>query len=453
MFDFGPLAAQHDPRILEYFHTTGQISRLLANPEKNRSFILVARPGGGKTALVKWLEKGTNSERVITINSEVARFVIENDSIATHEDHSLYISSELYRLLISEVVEKSSVSEKLKSECKDYLDSTVDSIKSLFKDKVVGISLAGFGYSLKPTEKQSYLDIIRKEHKIPKAKIIINKIVDEKKIILVVDNPESIVGKGLNDVTDENGIRIGSFFSSLAELKDLGVQVIVFVKEHIMQLVLNSYSDSSHFKDQILSLEWTEGELLDLINQRVEKRINSKWENVFEISQEDFKSLVFPYLINGPRDLISICNKAGEGDGRITHNDLKQGINKLQNEKWREILQEFKKQWPCVDQFSRVIIGIAKREIKTNQFSKDQFIKVVSHDFEKPDTALNQLRKKEEWINSALMDPPPVDERMFIIGALGYIYKGIKYYPWSGQSIDRYNLAKNIFISPLLIID
>ncbi len=448
MYDFGPLAANDDPRILDYFHTTNQISELLANPESKRSFLIVARPGGGKTALVTWLKNGPNSKRVITIDSSVARFLIDNDSIATHEDQSLFFSSELYRILFSKVIAKEDVSESLRSECNDYLNSIYEALKKTL-GKVNSISFAGFGFSLKPEEKRSYLDIIRKEQKITKAKPIIQRIAKEQKFILSIDNPESIVGKGLNVVTTENGIRIGSFFSSLAELKNLGIQVIVFVKEHIMQLVLNSFSDASHFKDQILSLEWTEKDLIELINLRVEKRISSNWENVFDITKDEFKRLVFPNLINGPRDLISVCNRAGDGKGRITSHDLKQGINNLRNDKWREIQLEFINQWPGVDQFSRVIIEIINKEISSKEFTKDQFINVIKNEFEKPDTALNQLRKKEDWINSALLDPPPVDERMFIIGVLGYIHDKTKYYPWSGQSVDRYRLANKVFISSL----
>jgi hypothetical protein len=450
MYDFGPLAANKDPQILNYFHTTNQVSELISNPDVNRSFILVARPGSGKTALVTWLVGGSTSNTVIAITPDAARFLLEDDSTTTHEDQSLYISSELYRIIFSKVIEKKETSENLRSECKKYLESISTLLSKFFQDRVVGFNAGVFGITLAPKEKQPYLNIIRKDQNMLKAKELIKRIQDEQKLFLVVDNPESIVGKGLNNITQENGIRIGSFFSSLAELKDLGVQVFVFVKEHIMQLVLNSFPDSSHFKDQIISLEWTEEELLALINQRVIKRIKSTWNDVFEISQVDFTKLVLPFLINGPRDLIYICNTAGKGKGKITRNDLKQGIRKLQNDKWREISQEFNQQWPLIDQFSRIIIDIAKREINTKQFAKEEFIEVVSHDFEKPDTPLNELRKKKEWINSVLMDPPPFDERMFIIGALGYIIGGEKHYPWSGQSIDKYRLAKKIFISPLL---
>jgi hypothetical protein len=175
-----------------------------------------------------------------------------------------------------------------------------------------------------------------------------------------------------------------------------------------------------------------------------------EWKNVFEITKDDFVELVFPYLTNGPRDLISICNMSGKGEGKISESDIQQSISSLYAFKWQEIRKQFSSEWPAIDQFAQCIIEIAEKKKLSNVFGKKDFISAIKKEFESPDTALNKLRKVD-WINSSQLDPPPTDERLFLIGILGYVYKGKKYYPWSGRRLSLYRLSDQIFFSPLFI--
>ncbi len=307
----------------------------------------------------------------------------------------------------------------------------------------------GTGITLEPSDRQSILEIIRKENRILLGIKILGKISSELNLILVVDNPESIVGQGLDGITPENGLRIGAFLSCLNEINSKGIQVIVFIKEHIIQLVQREFDDYSHFSDLIDGLEWTDKDLLELLIQRIVKGLQSTWDDVFDLTPSEFEKLVFPYLINGPRDLIHICNLAGEEEGKISKIALQRSVDIVCREKLLQIKKEFDSQWPKIDIFTQCIIQITLRENKSSPFSRKQFINSIEKEFETPGTGLHNLRKEADWINSVLLETPPIDERLYLLGVLGYVYNGSKFYPWSGRFIDRYHLSDKIFISPV----
>ena len=122
MFNFGPLAAEYDPRILEYFEQTNQIKKILSSPKEHKHFIFIARPGGGKTALVKWLVEGSNKDIVVSINYREIRFQLENDNDSTSADVNLFITNELFTKIIQEAQERFNLSEILHNDCLHYLD-------------------------------------------------------------------------------------------------------------------------------------------------------------------------------------------------------------------------------------------------------------------------------------------------------------------------------------------
>ena len=265
-----------------------------------------------------------------------------------------------------------------------------------------------------------------------------------------MDNPESIVGQGLEDVTKENAIRIGSFFSILNHLHSLGIQVIVFVKEHILRNVQKYYLDSTHFEDRIEGLEWTDSDLMDLIKIRIKKKLHLEWGDVFALNQTEFKDNILPCLINGPRDLLNICNTAGkEATNKITNPTLMRSIDVIKKKRWEHIYKQFNEQWPRIDELAQLVISLIMDSYGNKPFTRAQFKTAFEKEFHDPETPLNDLRTKEKWIRTAKWADPSVDEILFIIGCFGYVYKGEPYFPWAGRSLERFGVAEKIFISPL----
>ncbi|MGD0751917.1 MAG: hypothetical protein ABSA23_10985 [Anaerolineales bacterium] len=148
MFEFGPLAAQDDPDILGYFQKTKQVKKIILSEKPQKNFIFVSRPGGGKTALVKWLEGGDHGRRVISIRSDEVRMIIDDDPSVTSEDHRTLMAAELFVGILMEVKKMECLSAPLQEECTGFLSNLKwKSVEGFFKHKFEGISILGYGFS------------------------------------------------------------------------------------------------------------------------------------------------------------------------------------------------------------------------------------------------------------------------------------------------------------------
>jgi len=258
-----------------------------------------------------------------------------------------------------------------------------------------------------------------------------------------------MVTKGFDEVSRDNAMRIGAYLSVLTHLHFLGCQVLSFIKEHVLQSVLGHYPDSSHFEDRIEGIEWTASDLAEMINLRVSKRLKKEWDEVFSIESTRFEKEAFPHLINGPRDLLFICNNAKKKGGKIRSAALKNIIGTLRGNKWNEIQKQFGRQWPSVGEFAQAIIGSIQGRYKNRLVPREEFMSIVRSDFESPSTELHRLKSQEKWINTSYWATPPVDERLFLLGCLGYIREKQRVYPWAGRSLEQFRASAFIFISPL----
>lgn len=450
MHNFGPLSAQSDPDILSYFHTTGQVSKLLTEEAIPSDFIFVARPGGGKTALVRWLQTSSHGRTVVLISPEDTRIVMDDDT-PNVEDNRMLMRGELFTGTILEIMSRCSLPPKLEAQCREYSKKWWQLVGSFINRNLGGLSLLGSGFSLKPNDRQDYLAEIRKGQKVTEAMDLLRQLTTKVNLTLVVDNPEYIVGKGLEDVTKANATRIGAFLSVLGQLHALGVQVVVFVKEHILQDVQDRYRDSMDFEDRVESLEWTEQDLMQMLILRIERRLNKDWEDVFTISGDEFRTTVVPCLINGPRDLLFVCNTAGRGGSKISKSDLKKGVDTLRSQKLRDVSTQYGERWPRIDAFVNATIALLAKEFGRKPVERERFLSAIEKEFQDPNSELADLRGKEPWIYTALWASPRIHERLFLIGCIGYILKGQRYYPWAGRSLDKLRLASSYFVSPLFI--
>jgi hypothetical protein len=449
MYDFGPLAAQDDTNLLKYFHQTRQVQALLSNVKKPTNCIFVARPGGGKTALVKWLEAQQTRRRVILMRPEENQLVAPDDDFNL-EDNRILIQVELYTGVISELIKRGWLSNDLQTKCNDYIKKEwAKSINTFFKEKFEGLSILGCGFTLKASDRRNYLGVIKRTKKLSKVSQLMELVSKKMKLIVVSDDPEAMVTKGLHEVSRDNAIRNGAYLSVMTHLHALGCHVLLFVKEHVLQSVLGYYTDSSHFEDRIEGIKWTQEDLMDLLNLRLSKRLGKKWEEVFSLNQNTFCKKVLPFLINGPRDLLFICNNAGKINKTIKGESINRIIETLRNNKWNEIKKQFGVQWPKISKFAQSVIEILVEEHRTKTISRDKFKLTFEEAFENPQTKLHELRSKEDWINFCRYGSPNVNEILFFIGCLGYTFQGRKVYPWEGRSLEQFRTSSSIFISPL----
>ena len=455
MFNFGPEAAQNDTELLSYFHTTQQVKTLINQKisTQDKDCIFAVRPGGGKTALVKWLNSEEHQHNVLVLPTSKTRFITD-DSKPNIEDYRNLISAELYAWMISESLEKFKLSEPLREKLKEYFKwSWTEPIKGFFKGKFEGLTILGFGFSLKASDRKTYLKEIREKNKIAEASELLKQISEEIKLVLVIEDPELIVGEGLQEeITRDNSIRIGAFLSVVNTLHSLGIQVVTFVKEHILQGVQKNYGDFSHFEGSITGLKWTEKDLMDMLLLRIKTRFNQDWNNVFEMSQKKFKSEILPFMINGPRDLIFVCNQAGKGNGKVSKISLEKSIHSLRASKWIQIENQFSVLWPGIHLVASTVCELISKNAQDNPISRENFREILKTDFSSTGTPLHSLRNHESWMFTMLWATPSIEERLFYLGCIGYLSGDQKIYSWYGRSINEFNQANQIFINPLFTL-
>jgi hypothetical protein len=448
MFDFGPLAAQHDRQLLSYFHVTQQATSLINFKSAKHSFLFVARPGSGKTSLLRWLDTSGDHYFTLVISPEKTR-LSAGDSTLNPSDLLVMVSTELYSALISEVLARSLGSAQSQKEAKNYLSKDwKQTVGHFFQQKFVGVSVLGCGFTLKPDDRRVYLQEIRRTGQLVEARRVLEQLARETKIVLVLDDPELIVGEGLDDVTPENARRLGVLLSVLAEVHAIGIRVIVFLREHVLQNARAHYDNFQQFSDRIEGVEWTETDLIEMLDRRVTKRLKVSWDQVFECSKNTLQEKVFPFLVNGPRDLLTLCNLAGKEMGRISMTRLEKGLRAFTVDKWRDLSTFYGRQWPQIDKFARAMVKALKAKYQNKPIPPGAIRAEFESQFGKPGSDIHALRKRTTWINNAKWETPPVDEKLFVIGCLGYTLGKEKFYPWAGRDTDRFRLADSHFISP-----
>lgn len=449
MYDFGPVAAQDDPNILSYFHVTDQVAGLVLPDATPHDFVFVARPGAGKTALVKWLQGAKQPRTILFIDPTRTRLVMQQQE-ANPEDYRIMMRAELFSAVVVEAIHRKVVKEQLGKDCRAfYQKQWFNRIKRQLSEKFEGLSILGYGFSLAPDESRQYLREIRSDGQVEIASELAARLARATPLTVVVDDPESIVGQGLEDVTPDNAKRIGALLSVLGQLHLLGIQVIVFMKEHILQMLQRQYRDYSQFGDRISGLEWTQDDLLKVVELRVQQRLHLRWSDVFTIGEKTFCSLAFPLLVNGPRDLLHVCNNAGKAGTRISKAILARNAHALRPAKWTDIANQYNAQWPAMDRFAKTTCEFIAKTFGTTATDPDKLRSAIAKEFQRSGSPLNALRDPQTWMYTALWETPSIEERLFIVGCLGYVRDGRTIYPWAGRSLEGFRLADKVLLSPL----
>jgi hypothetical protein len=449
MINFGPLAAQDDPDIAKYFHTTGQCAALTKRQAERGEFIFYARPGSGKTALVTKLAATDATSSTVIIRPENTQLATEDDELNA-EDHKILIEHELLIAVASELHSRSLLKPPLAGKWTDFFKGKVKkTLGQFFGERFQGISILGCGFTLRPADRRKYLAEIKSSRILTLLRTTLGEILKATKPLVVIDDPEGLVTKGMDEISAENAKRIGAFLSVVSRLHGLGCSTAAFTKEYILQAVLEHYIDSAHFSDGTASIVWEEEDLLHLVDLRVTKRLNSTWEKTLSITQKSMSGQIFPLLINGPRDLLFLLNSAGKRADTLTKEHIIEAVPALRAHRWTDCEKQYGRQWPKISSVCKAVIAAIPLEKRSNSLPKKDFLELLKKEYQKPGTRLLSLRKEVGWVSTAMWSEPTIDERMFLCGCLGCFKDNSKLYPWMGATLAEYRQAPTVFIPPL----
>lgn len=461
---FGPLSAEQDTTLLDYFHETKFVKSLMESKPGEGPFLILSRPGAGKTALKKWLLADERSFISLPLDAEKARVFID-DPLFTEDDYRTLLRAELLSGILDELINnmpdlpaKKNCTPHQLSLSKAYTDANKcinkgwwKTATSFLSERLAGLQILGCGFNLREDKRRQYLDSIRRNNVAAKALSALRSIlsIEKDKYCLVVDNPEYIVGLG-KDLTDRsNALRIGAFINILAEIHTVGLRVMVFTKYQIHQSIQENYCDYSHFSDGVSMLEWTKHDLLSFVKLRVKERLKSDWKKIFNISQTDFVNNVFPCLVNGPRDLLYLLKKAQKAaaGSKLTEEHLLLASNQLREDKYKEMSRLFGGIYPKVDVFCKASVSIIRTlPPPLTMESVDDAINMSISD---PVGPLNGIRAKYDWVIDVQAKIPRASVLLGTMGAFIVETGGKKEYPWEGHSFEIINSSESIILSPL----
>ena len=447
MINFGPLAAEHDPDIGIYYHVTSQCKRLIDRKNTATEFIISSRPGAGKTAFVGKLSSNDKSSTAVVIQPENTQLLTEDDELNI-EDHKILVEHELLAALLAELHNRGVLKGEGEKEWKTFFSTLAKKAGRFVGDRFQGLSILGCGFTLKPSERLEYLAVLKRSNSIKQLRDIFGRTLDHVKPLVVLDNPEGLVTKGMDEISVTNSKKLGAFLSVLSKVHGLGCPTAVFIKEYVLQSVIEHYVDVVHFIDNIASIQWTRDDLSELVTLRIKKRLKSQWSAIFSMTEEALADYLFPLLINGPRDLLLVLNTAGKQNGKISKELLRSAIPALHKQRLADCERQYGRRWPRIsDVVKAILTGIPEGKRK-QVMVKEELTELIRQEHQKPRSNLHALRKID-WVNTVMWGEPTIDAKLYLCGCVGYEVNGKTTYTWMGGTVADYEQSNRVFVSPL----
>jgi hypothetical protein len=457
---FGPLSAERDAHLLSYFHQTSFITQFMSAPPGDGPFLVLSRPGAGKTALKKWMLSDESPNTAISLDANTARVFVD-DPAFNDEDYRALLRAELLTGVLGELIARAPPTGK-KGQSKDFQEAYKEAKEcvenqfwkiatSFFKERFAGLQILGTGFTLHKDERRRYLDQVRRKNLADRALKALEKLIaiENRRFCVVVDNPEYIVGQGLTLTDRPNAFRIGALLNLLAEIHTAGLRVAAFTKFHVLDSVQENYTDYSHFADGVVQLEWTEDDLIQFVVLRLEKRMGAKWSDIFAPSQKAFAELVFPRLINGPRDLLFLLSQAQAtaAGAKLSKENLLGASTQLRDDKYKEMSRLFGGIYPGVDAFCKAAITVV-RDLKSPLTTRS-VDDAIDGSISNPDGPLHGIRGKYNWVINVQAGIPRASALLGALGAFVFITDGLRHYPWEGHPLEALDRSDAIELSPL----
>lgn len=185
-----------------------------------------------------------------------------------------------------------------------------DSIKKN-AGRLKSLSAWGFGatFDLSP-DQHAALDKFDREAAESKIRKFSDKGV---RIRLFIDDPEQALPVGDQGRDALIGILLAANELNVNFSGRVGITALL--KTHVFQSVASNEELSNVFPSQRAVLTWDPEELLSALDERL-KHASARFEELFELTKEDFRNGVIHFLRNGPRDLFAWIAFAGRNAGQ-----------------------------------------------------------------------------------------------------------------------------------------
>ncbi|MGQ4724884.1 P-loop ATPase, Sll1717 family [Streptomyces tunisiensis] len=161
--------------------------------------------------------------------------------------------------------------------------------------------------------------------------------------------------------TDEGLVYLTAFMHACLETTTQipWVRTVLFLRENIFERVRARDMESSRFETAVVGMEWTERQLLELVERRLNRPLTAKYAldgstwRAFVESPEDAWKNVMEYCQKRPRDVLIYASNAVEsaqntGHERVHIEDVQQARRRFSDNRFKDLGDEYSENYPQI---------------------------------------------------------------------------------------------------------
>lgn len=328
-----------------------------SDPSRNKCFF-IGRRGTGKTAITLQLTKSPG--KVLQIFPEVfAPLNTTVDAQAFQSAHqkafrSVSIAFELtlqfellYELLQTGKISRDNLPDFVNQELNIDDNEDFDLRAVRFVTRILG--------HLQNNNDKSWLKDIKRAKILADA---LNKFVPStaKQFTLIIDRlDESWNGTPLNVSFLAALMHACGEFTTRVEC----ARALLFLRENVFERVRKADSEFSRLETRVVSLSWSEEQLVECIERRLNAPFNSRWPlggatwNVFFANPSESRTLIFEYCQNRPRDILTylkfaIETAASKNHKQIEIDDILSARKRFSDSRLKDLGDEYDENYPRI---------------------------------------------------------------------------------------------------------
>lgn len=345
-------AALNDPTI--YVHTPALAAA--ADPESGKVFF-VGRRGTGKTAIRRYCALNGDQTRVIvpeifspssTLQEvELLRNVKQRPFRSLVTAFRRAIQIEIVSIWLDSYPTRPSIPSEVQQELDTFADLDFD-LRSLK-------AISRISGALADGDDERWL----RENKI--AKQVADGI---KKMWSNVLTTQTVLIDSIDDYwegSDEGLVYLTAFMHACQEVSTQipKARAILFLRENIFERVRALDTESSRIETAVVGMEWTERQLLEVVERRLNRNLTAKfdlkggtWQAFFEQPDDAWRS-VLDYCQRRPRDVLIYASNAveaaqGAGHERILIEDVQQARRRFSDNRFKDLGDEYSENYPRI---------------------------------------------------------------------------------------------------------
>ncbi|WP_155945565.1 P-loop ATPase, Sll1717 family [Micromonospora sp. CNB394] len=382
--DFGRLDAESDPRLQDYFLVTGTV-----DVAKRGAKLVIGRKGSGKTALFLYLKQNLDTDVVdLDLNDYV--FGMHQGLVeAGLSAERAYVASWkllIYSAVFGKIRESMSSSDRGRGD--DLLASLgqgdnggrfrkivrwLKRLRRVDLPSVLGTGGGGIEIGDKATLSMDTID------RLDDLEDLLCKQVEKIPVTVLLDR--------LDDAWDGTQESLNLIGGAIRATRDIAIAwqqptpapVITFLRTDLWERL--SFNDKNKMSQDIIYLDWTRGQLADIVDLRINNSIGipvgKGWETVFTTGEMRQRAQAQTYIIKRtlgrPRDVVSFATYAlkaatTNGHAQIEASDIYEAEKEYSKHMLGELRDEIERHVSDWNSVTNSLKALGKRNFTTGHW-------------------------------------------------------------------------------------